>query len=87
MFAPTPVKLALQNHNGGRIDRVEAWQELRFEMPPEHEQPFRRRWYEQPKRAEATESLDSIEPVDPRSRDLPAANPVSSSPDRPRIWR
>ena len=70
-----------------RIEKRETVYPLQSSARPEHEQPFRRRWYEQPKRAEATESLDSIEPVDPRSRDLPAANPVSSSPDRPRIWR
>ena len=26
----------IPNHNVSRIDRVEAWQELRLEMPPEH---------------------------------------------------
>jgi trehalose-6-phosphate synthase len=70
-----------------RIDKRAA---VRLEQGSEakhHEQPFRRRWYEQPKRAEVTESLDSIEPLDPRSRDLPAASPVPGSPDRPRIWR
>ena len=30
----------IPSHNVSRIDRVEAWQELRFEVPPEHVQPL-----------------------------------------------